>query len=76
MATPDTNSLSADTMMKRPKAAAYIGVCEQTLANWATSGRYELPFIKVGRAVRYRKADLDRWLEQRVHCRASDAVAV
>jgi predicted DNA-binding transcriptional regulator AlpA len=28
-------------------------------------GRYALPFIKIGRNVRYRRADLLAWLEKR-----------
>jgi excisionase family DNA binding protein len=51
--------------MTRDEAAAYIGMRAQTLAVWATTGRYSLPFIRVGRAVRYRRADLDQFLESR-----------
>lgn len=49
----------------RQEAAKYLGVAVQTLAVWAVSGRYGLRFFKVGRNVRYRKADLDSWLESR-----------
>lgn len=27
--------------------------------------RQEIPFMKIGRAVRFKKSDLDTWLEQR-----------
>ena len=36
-----------------------------TLGVWRSTGRYNLPFLKVGRAVRYRRADLLAWLEKR-----------
>lgn len=52
----------SDPLFNRPRAAEYIGVACQTLAVWASTGRYDLPFIKVGRSVRYRKSDLDAWL--------------
>lgn len=53
------------TLFDRTRAAEYIGVRPQTLAVWAITGRYGLPMIKVGRAVRYRRSDLDKWLESR-----------
>ena len=54
-----------DDLLTRPQAADYIGVKPQTLAVWHTTQRYGLPAIKVGRLVRYRRRDLDRWLEER-----------
>jgi excisionase family DNA binding protein len=47
------------------QAAALLGVKPQTLAAWRMSGRYGLPFLKIGRLVRYRRGDLERWLESR-----------
>lgn len=44
------------------EAAPYIGVQEQTLAVWRSTGRYNLEFIKVGRLVKYRRASLDDFL--------------
>ncbi len=51
--------------MTRKQAADYLGVRPQTLAVWGSTGRYSLPFLKVGRNVRYRKSDLDLWLRKR-----------
>jgi len=47
------------------QAAAKLTVTPGTLSVWRSTGRYALPFIKVGRKVRYRLTDLDKWLEQR-----------
>jgi hypothetical protein len=33
------------------------------LAVWATTKRYNLPFIKIGRKVYYRRSDLDKFIE-------------
>jgi excisionase family DNA binding protein len=49
-------------LLTRPDAAKYIGVKPQTLAVWASTGRYGLPFYRVGTLVRYDRADLDAWL--------------
>jgi excisionase family DNA binding protein len=52
-------------LFSRDEAAAYLGIRSQTLAVWATTGRYNLPMVKVGRLVKYRKADLDSFIERR-----------
>lgn len=46
-------------------AAALLDVSPGTLSVWRSTGRYALPFLKVGRKVRYRRADLLAWLESR-----------
>jgi excisionase family DNA binding protein len=57
--------------MNRPEflstleAAEYVGTRPHTLEVWRASGRYKIPFVKVGRLVRYRRADLDAWLASR-----------
>jgi len=47
----------------RPREAAdVLDVKVQTLALWRTTKRYALPYVKVGRNVRYRRSDLDAFL--------------
>ena len=48
--------------LTRAEAAAYLGVNSQTLANWACTGKVEIPHYKVGRKVIYMKSDLDNYL--------------
>jgi len=55
----------ADLLLTRPQAAEYLGIKPQTLSVWACSNRYNLPFIRVGRSVRYKKSDLDTFLAAR-----------
>lgn len=50
--------------MSRKQAAEYLGVKEQTLACWVTTKRYALPYVKVGRLVKYRRADLEAFIEK------------
>ena len=46
-------------------AAAVLDVTPGTLSVWRSTGRYALPFLKVGRKVRYRHSDLLAWLDKR-----------
>jgi len=57
--------LPSSALLTREQAAEYLGIAPQTLAVWATTGRYALPMIKVGRCCRYRRRDLEKFLESR-----------
>jgi excisionase family DNA binding protein len=46
------------------EAARILGVQRQTLAIWRLH-RENLPFIKVGRLVRYRLSDIESWVSSR-----------
>ena len=46
-----------------------LGVTTHTLAVWRSEGRYNLPYIKTGRLVRYREEDVTRFIEQRMQGR-------
>ena len=52
-------------LLSTPEAADYIGARPHSLEIWRASGRYRIPFVKVGRLVKYRRADLDAWLKSR-----------
>lgn len=54
-----------ERMMTRVEAAKYLGLRPATLEAWASRGTVGLPFSKLGRAVRYRKRDLDQFIEAR-----------
>ena len=47
------------------QAAAYLAVSQNTLEIWRCTKRYAIPYVKIGRKVRYRRTDLDEWLEAR-----------
>ena len=49
----------------RQQAATYLGIKPNTLATWNSTKRYRIPYIKVGRLVKYRISDLDAFLQQR-----------
>lgn len=54
----------SDVLMTRKEAARYINFAPGTLAIWDCTKRYNLNPLKIGRSVRYRKSDLDRFLER------------
>ncbi len=56
---------SVDPLFTPTQTAEYIGVTERTLAVWRCTGRYCIPFVKVGRLVKYRKSALDNFLDHR-----------
>lgn len=60
-------------LLDEKQAAAKLDVTPGTLSVWRSTGRYALPFVKVGRKVRYRTTDLDLWLAKRT--RANGATA-
>lgn len=68
-------STAVSTLLTRREAAAYLGVAEQTLAVWKCTGRRSLPFVKIGRLVRYRKADLDAFILQHLQDFEQDSPA-
>ena len=54
-----------DPLLDTPAAAAVLGTEPSTLEIWRCTKRYALPYIKVGRLVRYRKSALLKFLESR-----------
>jgi excisionase family DNA binding protein len=56
-------SLNDDPLYSRNEAARYLGLKPHTLVVWAVEGKHDLPFSKIGRSVRYRKSDLDAFIE-------------
>ena len=55
----------ADCLVDEKEAADFLKISPGTLSVWRSTGRYAIPFVKVGRRVRYRRSDLDRWLASR-----------
>ena len=65
--TPETPSLgeliaAAKRLLNNSEAAGHIGVTPRTLEVWRCTKRHAIPYIKVGRLVKYRQTDLDTWL--------------
>ncbi len=56
----DTKLLTAE------QVADILGVTGHTLAVWRSTGRYDLPYVKSGRLVRYRETDVTGFIERRL----------
>lgn len=48
-----------------PQTAELLGVTVGTLEVWRCTKRYPLPYVKVGKRVRYRTTDIDQFLASR-----------
>ena len=57
-------------LLKSEEVALFTGLSKQTLAQWRSQKR-GIPYLKVGRAVRYDAADVQAYLEG---CRVSVSV--
>ena len=55
----------AQNLLNTEEAAQYLRTQPQTLENWRCNKRYALPYVRVGRLIRYRREDLDAWLSKR-----------
>lgn len=58
---------SGRTLLNESEAAAFLDITIGTLQVWRSTGRYGIPFVKIGRSVRYKRADLEAWIESRTH---------
>lgn len=54
--------MSMDALMGVKEVAAYLRINQATAYHWAQAGR--LPGIKMGRIWRFRKEDIDFWLDE------------
>jgi excisionase family DNA binding protein len=59
--TPD----SEDEWLRYRGAARLVGATPGTLMVWVCTGRYGLPFYKIGKNVRFKRSELLRWLQAR-----------
>lgn len=62
----DNDDITSDPLLRSEAVAEYLDVALATLEKWRNAGRGPA-HVRIGRLVRYRQSDLDRWLrEQRV----------
>lgn len=63
--------LPISNLLNEVQAAAILDTSVGTLQVWRSTGRYKIPFIKIGRNVRYKRADLEAWIESRTRSTGS-----
>ena len=54
-----------DKLINPEEVASILGIKPETLGYWRCTGRYTLPYVKVGRLVMYRPSDVDAFIEKR-----------
>ena len=57
--------MTENELLTRKDAAKFLGISHFTLTQWAVKKTYHLPFIRVGRSVRYELKDLQKFLQDR-----------
>jgi predicted site-specific integrase-resolvase len=55
------NNTNSKTLLTPQDVADRLGVSTTTLATWRCTKRYPLTYVKVGRLVRYRLADIEKF---------------
>jgi len=53
-----------DVLLTTKEAARLLGIKENTLAIWRNQQRYNIPYIKVGRTIRYKRKDIIDFLRR------------
>ena len=55
------------TLLTPSQVAKSLGVTTHTLSVWRCEKRYNLPYVKSGRLVRYHKEDVEAFIKSRTH---------
>lgn len=58
-------TINTKRLVTPEEAAQLMGTAVGTLTIWRTTGRYNLPYVKVGRLVRYKLSDIEAFIERR-----------
>ena len=54
-----------DALLNETQVAELLGIRSSTLQVWRSTRRYPLPFVKVGRSVRYRESAVQAFIDSR-----------
>jgi excisionase family DNA binding protein len=58
------NLTNSDPLYTTAEAENYLGTKPGVLTVWRSTKRYNIPHLKIGRLVRYRKSALDNFLSR------------
>lgn len=62
----------ATRLMTQSEAANYLNTSVGVLNTWRSIGKQKLPFVHWGRSIRYKKEDLDTWIENQTENKPED----
>ena len=60
-------------LLTKEDVSTILGVSVGTLAVWRTTNRYDLPYVKSGRLIRYREEDVQAFINSRLQGGHSNA---
>ncbi|MGC2120532.1 MAG: helix-turn-helix domain-containing protein, partial [Candidatus Acidiferrales bacterium] len=58
-------AIVASVLISPDECAKILGTTEGVLAVWRSTGRYPLPYVRVGRKIRYKLSAVEDFIEQR-----------
>ena len=56
-------TLSDDVIITTAQASKLLSTPESTLNKWRSTGENNIPYLKIGRNVRYRTTELKKWVD-------------
>lgn len=62
-ATDATDTTAPEALLAKPDVAAWLGVSVKTIDTWVRMR--EIPFVRVGRLVRFERAVIEDWITTR-----------
>jgi hypothetical protein len=72
---PSLEALADSDLIYNQQAAGYLKLEPKTLDIWRCTGRYNLPYVKIGRRVCYRAGDLKAFIASRMRIHTGDGGA-
>jgi excisionase family DNA binding protein len=54
--------LAKDELLTTAQVAEILGLSEGTLSTWRCTRQEEVPYLKIGRCVRYKRSDVEAWV--------------
>lgn len=55
---------NSQNLISPEQAADYLNVSTATLANWRCLGTPNVPYLRIGRSIKYRRSDLDDYIKK------------
>jgi hypothetical protein len=71
----DLSNIPDSHLLDDSQAARILDIKKSTLSVWRCTGRIDLPYIKIGRNVRYRAGDLKAFITSRMRIHTGDGGA-
>ena len=60
------NDLKENNLLMPEEAAQVLRISPRTLAKWRSTGENNIPYVKVGKSVRYRPADIQNHIDSHI----------